>query len=300
MRLYVVESDRQVRVYGLAAGYHGDDGGGSTPRLLNQDSFHESGPQQQQQPGNGSCQPRGLAAIPLLCAAALETRQAYLIRLAHTERSQAWWARQEPLCATPGTIWALPESILLAVAALVEMISFAVDTPAAPLASADGRPQPPPSSVIPCPSVIQSFLWPLHNTLLSLWMGVILDYTLLQSCIELMQTLLWGSRRTGLSLETIWRDEIQWSVTQVNVMTESHQPLTARLVGLACLPFTLLVGLVNAVAPPAQVPASVLFVSAVAMTWWYWCLVLPFLSSVLIFFSLIAGGNFALIELAGV
>jgi hypothetical protein len=61
-------------------------------------------------------------------------------------------------------------------AALAEMISVAVNAPAeAPLALADALPQPPPSSVIPCLSVIQSSLWTLHNTLLSLGMGVILD-----------------------------------------------------------------------------------------------------------------------------
>jgi hypothetical protein len=66
-------------------------------------------------------------------------------------------------------------------AALAEMISVAVNAPAeAPLASADALPQPPPPIAMPCLSVIQSSLWTLHNNLLSLGMGVILDYTLLQ------------------------------------------------------------------------------------------------------------------------
>jgi hypothetical protein len=286
MRLYLQEADRQIRVYGMASSpsNNPEDGGTSTPRL-------EDGNRNAYGTDDGSpgiAQPRGLAAIPLLCAAASESRQAYLTRLAHTEPHQAWWQRQEPLCATPGSFWALPETILLFAASLVETISLAVD---------DGQGHG--TTPIP-PTVVQSFLWPVHNTLLALWMGIILDYTLLVSCYELIQILLWGSRRTGLSLLAVWRDEIQWSATQINTMTESNQPLTARLVGLACLPNTMLVGIVNALVSPGQVPASVLFVFAVIVTWWYWSIVLPMMAAGLIFFSLVAGGNFALIELAGV
>jgi hypothetical protein len=270
MRLYIQESDRQVRVYGL------------TPQTPENTPALENGTGTGGGSGSSTfpqAQPRGLAAIPLLCAAASESRQAYLRRLANTPASQAWWSRQEPLCATPGTIWALPEQIVLWLAAVLEYLSLAVDWKVFPQA------------------VVQSFLWPLHNCLLALWMGVILIYTAGTSGLDLLQTLLWGSRRTGLTLPSVWKDQVHLSSQTISTLTEAHQPLSARLVGLFLLPYTGLVGVASA---PPTLWASVLYCVALGLTWWYWMIVLPAAALFLLGAATLAGNCFALIELAGV
>merc|ERR1712224_479963 len=71
-----------------------------------------------------STTPRGLAAIPLLCAAAAESLEAYLRRNSQTNLETAWWVRQEPLCAPPGSFASFPESLLLSVARFVEHITL--------------------------------------------------------------------------------------------------------------------------------------------------------------------------------
>lgn len=268
MQAYIQESERQVRVYGVTA-----QTPQNTPALENNDTENGGSGQPQQQ------QPRGLAAIPLLCAAASESRQAYLRRLANTSAEQAWWKRQEPLCATPGTLWALPETILLAVAALVEYVSIA--------------------HLLPFPSaVVQSFLWPCHNVLLALWMGLILTYTGWSAASDLIQTIVWGSRRTGHSLPIIIKDQVVWSSQSVSILTENHQPLSARLVGLALLPYTLVVSL--ALLAPGDIWQSALYCGILFATWWYWSITLPWLALCLIGAAIFAGNCFALIEIAGV
>lgn len=273
---YVQESDRQVRVYGLAGQQQQQVQQVSTPSSHLPDS-QQAPPQQATM-----AQPRGLAAIPLLCAAASESRPAFIRRLSNTQPEHSWWSRQEALCATPGSIWALPETALIAVASLQEWVSL----------TADGGPLP-----LPAP-VVQSFLWPLHNVLLALWMGMILEYTAVTAALELVQTVVWGRLRTGQALPAIWKDEIQWSSTAVHTLAEVHQPISARLVGVAMLPFTVLVGLTSF--PGNVLVASVLYTIVLVSTWWYWFLVLPWLGLVLLGFSFVAGNCFALIELAGV
>jgi len=269
MRLYVQESDRQVRVYGLTP-----QTPENTPAL--EAPLPDSAASQQQQ------QPRGLAAIPLLCAAASESRQAYLRRLDNTRLEQAWWGRQEPLCATPGTFLALPETVVIKFASVLEYVSLTCET----------------MGVVPLPhAVVQSFFWPLHNASLALWMGIILVYTAWTAAAELASTVLWGSRRTGLSLPGVWKDQVQFSSQSVHTLTESHQPLSARLVGLALLPYTLVVALTSG---PPVLWASILYCVLMGTTWWYWCLTLPFFAACFLGAAIVAGNCFALIELAGV
>jgi len=281
MGLYVQESDRQVRVYGNSSSNNGSTGIAAQIQDADRTASHQHEQQQQQQQAT-TAQPRGLAAIPLLCAAASESRAAFLRRLANTQPDQSWWSRQEALCAAPGSIWALPESALIWVASLQEYISL----------TAQGGPLP-----LPAP-VVQSFLWPLHNVLLALWMGLILEYTAWTALTELLATTAWGRLRTGQSLEAIWKDEIQWSATAVHTLSEVHQPISARLVGVGMLPYTVLVGLTSF--PGNVLVTSVLYTVALLATWWYWFIVMPWMGVCLLGFSVLAGNCFALIELAGV
>lgn len=295
MRLYCQEADRQVRVYGLSSAT-----ASLTP--VNTPAASQSQSQQSQVP-SPERQPRGLAAIPLLCAAASESRQAYLRRLSQTALRQAWWKRQEPLTATPGTFWALPEHALLGIASLLEHVSLRVQEE---------------NWAIPA-GVVQSLLWPLHNSLLALWMGYILVATAWVAAIELIQTVLFGSRRTGLTLESVWKDQVQFVSQSVHVVTDAHQPVSARLVGLLLLPLTTLISVVGLLTTTTTTSAtasnaeeadasnsmmllgtSLLYSGALASTWWYWFAVLPFLMGIWLSVAFVAGQCFALIELAGV
>ena len=289
MRLYITECDRQVRVYGImmmASSNNTAGGSGnadSNAALLDHDSAAShavAGANTSQQQPSIQQQPRGLAAIPLLCAAASESRTAYLRRLANTRLEQAWWSRQEALCATPGSLWALPETLLIHVAILVEYTSLTFDV----------------FGVLPR-AVVQSFLWPLHNVLLACWMSLILVSTTWTGVVDVTQTILWGSRRTGLNLVSLWKDCLVLGSKSAYSLTESHQPLTARLVGLTLLPLT---WMIQATAKLPVIWGSVAFVAIMVVTWWYWWLVLPWLGLCLLGVSIVAGNCFALIEMAGV
>jgi acyl-CoA-binding protein len=285
MAAYTAECDRQVRVYGSAS-----SSTQSTSRSLPQTPMttpNVSDPAS----GNGGddmSQPRGIAAIPLLCAAAAESRVAYLRRLSRTQQLQAsaWWSRQEPLCGTPGTITSLPEAILLAVATLVEYLS---------LQSSTLLPFP--------PSVVQSFLWPLHNISLAAWMLLILVFTSLASAISLMTTILWGSRRTGLSLQKIWTDEVSPSSTAVHTLCQRHQPISVRVMGLLLLPYTAIVqGLCLGFVEPmaGSLVNSLVYAIVMLSTWWYWIMFIPFTLAGIYVAAFWSGFCFALIEMAGV
>ena len=275
MRFYIQECERQVRMYGTSS-----QTPQNTPALTPDATTNGTA-------SNGGPAPRGIAAIPLLCAAASESRPAYLRRLTNTLIENAWWSRQEPLCAPPGTLWSVPEATVIGVASLVERLSltlFRGDTPI---------PQ----------KVVQSFLWPMHNSLLSTWMGLILTYTILGAAVEMVQTIFWGARRTGLSLQFIWNEKVQLSADSILTMCEAHQPLSARLVGLALLPFTAVVAFISALQSATGgnllVAAGLyVFVMFIA-TWWYWFLVLPWCAAIFLGAAFLSGNCFALIEMAG-
>ena len=331
MSAYVAESDRQIRVYGSSSSVNGH-GNPQTPNNNNTRSLPNdpsNGPSTQQQGssagGNNNSSsnnvnnntPRGIAAIPLLCAAASESRPAYLRRLSRTTLETSWWSRQEPLCAVPGTFWSLPETLLLASASLVEYASLTV---------AETSP------------ALQSFLWPLHNCFLACWMLVILLYTLMGGAFSLVATLLWGSVRTGLSLSVVWREELRPAAVAVHTLCQTHQRISVRLVGLLLLPSTtLLEGLCDgivlnllggggtttttttgggganansgagATGPstasgglPLLASSLVYCLVMLGLTWWYWTLTAPFLAFLMLCTAFWIGWCFALIELAGV
>mmetsp|Transcript_13620 Transcript_13620/g.34250 ORF Transcript_13620/g.34250 Transcript_13620/m.34250 type:complete len:365 (-) Transcript_13620:245-1339(-) len=273
MRLYLQEADRQLRVYGSAVAPIP-----STPTMSRTPQSTPAGGQESQALPS-SPTPRGLAAIPLLCAAAAESRQAYLRRLSATTLETAWWLRQEPLCAPPGSLASLPEFILLGGARFLEHVTLT--TP--------GR------------NLVASFCWPLHKSLLVVWMLIILYVTVLRSCLNTLAILVWGSRRTGLSLNREWMEIIPLVAHSVSVMCEKHQPLTSRLMGLVLLPFSSLIGYLNETLTDTSVTlASFSMIAVLCVTWWYWLLTVPFLVGSLLTTAFGVGFCFVLIEFAGV
>jgi len=277
MQLYLQEADRQLRVYGSTAApiAHHDNRSSinttQTPQTTPaNDNTNNTLP--------SSTTPRGLAAIPLLCAAAAESREAYLRRNSQTNLETAWWVRQEPLCAPPGSFASFPESLLLSVARFVEHITLT--TP--------GR------------NLVASFFWPLHKCFLVLWMLIILYVTLLRSALNVIAILVWGSRRTGLSLHREWVEITPLVAHSVSVMCESHQPLTCRLVGLVLLPLSSLIGFLNRTLADRNAIASLSMIVVLVTTWWYWLLTVPFLMWSLLCMAFGLGFCFVLIEFAGV
>lgn len=255
MQIYLQESDRQVRVYGTTALPQTPQ---STPTTT---------------PVNSNNTPRGLAAIPLLCAAASESRPAYLRRLSQTPLESAWWGRQEPLCATPNTLASLPESLVIMMARLIEFVSLSTSTRA-----------------------LQAFLWPVHNCLLSVWMGVILLSTMMEYAWAMLQTIIWGARRTGVSLASVWNERIPMVSQSISSLCESHQALSCRLVGLVFLPVPTMT---NVLQQSGLTVATVIYLALLSMTWWYWFLVVPWLVTCLLGTALASGTCFGLIDLAG-
>lgn len=265
MSMYIAECDRQLRVYGNIP---------QTP------SNTPLSPERE----HNVMTPRGLAAVPLLCAAASESRVAYLRRLGQTAPDTGWWSRQEPLCASPNSLGALPELSLLAVAALVEKAS---------LQWAGG--------IFPA-TFLQSFLWPVHNCLLALWIALILVTTIMGAALTLVSTILWGARRTGIPLPQIWREEIEPTATAIATLTESHQPMAIRLVGLGMLPYGMIEGFTSVMCDSVGVLwGSVAYALVIIIgTWWYWLCVVPWLCLCMLGAAALSGNCFALIDLAGI
>lgn len=293
MRHYMSEAERQMRVYGT---YSSNNNNGGDPSALGTNAAYAHGENngsapQEQFPRQPS---RGLAAIPLLCAAASEHRTAYLRRLQMTPVQSAWWRRQEPLTATPGTVAALPEHVLLALAAAVEHVSLAANVEHDYILW--GRQQLPPTLC----AVVQSLLWPLHNALLAVWMAWIVIAATVMGAFELGTTVLLGSRRTGKNLSNTWNDTVVFASQSVGTLTESHQPLAARVVGLVLQPLPLTVQLLRTLCRDHIVYVSCLYTMAVFLTSGYWLIILPwFLVVVMLGTSLLLGQCFAVIELAG-
>mmetsp|Transcript_7743 Transcript_7743/g.11134 ORF Transcript_7743/g.11134 Transcript_7743/m.11134 type:complete len:270 (-) Transcript_7743:24-833(-) len=265
MASYIEECDRQIRVYGNIPQNPSSSNAGSSPTGT----------------VTGTHMPRGLAAIPLLCAAAAESRTAYLRRMKNLTPRTAWWSRQESLCGTPGTIWSFPETFIIIAASLVETAS---------LTCGDVIP------IIPV-TVLRSLLWPIHNCFLSIWMAFILVCTALGSGFLSLQTILFGARRTGISLEQIWSEEIRPTVNAANSLCEAHQPMSTRLVGLTLIPLGILVGWTEIVLSFTGVLfGSLSYTALYLMFTWYWFFVMPWMAVCMLWVAGISGIFFALIE----
>jgi len=287
MNAYILEADRQLLVYGTSTS-------AAPTNTFDDDAGSRSGAS-----GSVLLTPRGLAAIPLLCAAASESRQSYLYRLNSTTNvANGWWTRQEPLCADPGSILALPEVIVLTMAVFLERASLYLQLDSGAKSILE--------SLRLRPGVVQSLLWPMHNVLLVIWMLVIFLSTLTGSALVTLKTMFLGSKRTGVSLESIFSQEIRPCKNGADSLTEKHQTASVRLLGLALYPLGFLCYLSDIIAESVPMNAgaqlfvgSGVYISCAAMCWWYWFLVLPWLSVAGICIAFSTGWCFGLIELAG-
>lgn len=283
MNLYVAECDRQKRVYGIKTQTTASAASSST---VSPGGTPTNTPAAEGQGSDVLRCPRGLAAIPLLCAAAAESRTTYLTRLRSTPTSNGWWAKQEPLCADPGTAFAAPENVIIVLATEAERIALNFNQDYIPLS----------------PAVIQSFLWPLHNILLSIWVLLIFICTFIGSTVSTAKTIIMGAKRTGVPLNSIFSEEIAPSAKAANSLCAPHQAISVRIVGLALMPLVTICDVASGTARTTGIlTGGMLLVAASIITWWYWICVLPWLAFAgVCFVVFVCGGCFAVIEMAGV
>ena len=198
---------------------------------------------------------------------------------------------------------AVPETVLLTVAALLERVALQFSS-----SSSTSNNNDTPPAVLGC--VVQSGLWPLHNALLAAWMALILWTTVWNAVMDLTKTVVLGSRRTGRTLAGLWQDEVVFGRTSVQTLTEAHQPVSARCVGLLLQPLAVTVtvaehmvgggGGATANDSVNYLWRSILFCGLNGfLLWWYWIFLVPWvLVGPFLGTALGLGGCFALIELA--
>jgi len=278
MNYYVTECDRQIRLYGTASASMSSSPALNTPR-----NTPATNPQASED--SALClSPRGLAAIPLLCAAAAESRMAYLNRLKLTSPYNGWWARQETLTAEPGSMLSIPEATVLALASTCESLSLETGSVL---------------SFVPS-TIRQSFLWPFHNAMLSIWIVLIFIATLVESTILIIKSLILGTKRAGVGLPSIFEEEIFVASRLVTSLCQPHQAMTIRLAGLVLMPLGTLCDIVKTILDKSgYLAAAILFVFFNFITWWYWVCIIPWIAMGGLSMSFAAGACFALIEVAG-
>jgi len=304
MTAYVEECDRQLRVYGSRDNTNGseqatseatsetDTGTSSPPNIqCNTQGNSPMGGEAVTTTENVLLCPRGLAAIPLLCAAASESRSAYLARLQVTSVSNGWWAKQEPLCLEVSNPLSIPEKLIIALAAHVEKLSLVVSN-----YMGQGH-----AVSIMSPRVLQAFLWPIHNVLLCTWITLILTTTFLGSIAIMCQTLLFGAKRTNAPLMSLFAEEVQPLACAVETLVEEHQVVGVRVTGLALMPMMMLCDFTTSVVVERVgiLVGSLMFVGMGVCSWWYWICVLPWLTVCSLCLAVMSGWCFGLIELAG-
>uniref|UniRef100_A0A7S4VFP5 ACB domain-containing protein n=2 Tax=Ditylum brightwellii TaxID=49249 RepID=A0A7S4VFP5_9STRA len=305
MSRYITECDRQIRVYGNKSASSAETAAGGGMRSSSSLPNTPGTPTNTPAANNGSSSnvddenetilltPRGLAAVPLLCAAASESRTSYITRLRSTTNENGWWARQEPLCADPNTPFATPENLVIALASKIESFSLSL--------LQGGRNHSAAAGAVVAPSVLQSYLWPTHNALLVIWIVLIFICTIIGSTLLTIRTILVGSKRTNVRLESIFQDEIKPCAKVASSLCDAHQNISVRLAGLALMPLVTLIDVSSSMLDSAGVlVGGGVYVMAVLVSWWYWICVLPWVACWSVGFSLMIGWCFALIDLAGV
>lgn len=287
MLAYIMEANRQMQLYGTTTRMSQNAVSTSDDATTTSSSIFFT--------------PRGLAAIPLLCAAASESRDSYITRLStttpkNTINQQCWWCRQEPLCADPGTILAIPETFTIWLGTQIESIS-----------------------TITSFKVWHSYLWPLHNVTLVLWMAIIIVSSLLATSYLILQTILYSTRlptttvtttmtttssarigrRKSLSrrLQQILNEEVVPCQRACVSLVQSHQPISVRILGLICIPAVKLCRYATPSNQHATIQA-ILFVVLSFLSVWYWAFCLTWVASMSLIFAFSIGWCFAIIQLA--
>eukprot|EP00814_Leptocylindrus_danicus_P016788 CAMPEP_0116035678 /NCGR_PEP_ID=MMETSP0321-20121206/20553_1 /TAXON_ID=163516 /ORGANISM="Leptocylindrus danicus var. danicus, Strain B650" /LENGTH=366 /DNA_ID=CAMNT_0003512641 /DNA_START=51 /DNA_END=1151 /DNA_ORIENTATION=- len=285
MTAYITECDRQMRVYGTAAasvdtstsgGAAADSGKNNSTGATTAASASSS-----TRISSTSTMPRGIAAIPLLCVAAAENKDTYSARMLRTNPSESWWGKQEPLCAEPGSAFALPETIVLHVANQVEHVILG-----APLE----------------PKNLLAAVWPVHNVLICIWIAFIHVCTLIGSAVLASKIIFLGKKRVGISLEDLFQDTVVPLGTSASTLSKSHprQATGVRVIGLALMPLSWICKISANLADGTIAVGAIFYAWAVMMSWFYWLSVIPWSAVGAVWVGAVVGICFGIIEIAGV
>mmetsp|Transcript_30435 Transcript_30435/g.69678 ORF Transcript_30435/g.69678 Transcript_30435/m.69678 type:complete len:279 (-) Transcript_30435:110-946(-) len=278
MSRYISECDRQIRVYGTYSPPPPPSSPPSrrTPPSTPAPSDSTSSP----------LTPRGIAAVPLISAAASESQLHYMDRMAVTIHTNGWWSRQEPLCLGPedNSILLLPERAVIIIASAVERMVLTL----------------PKNSIVPA-NVVQAAIWPLHNLLLALWSAYVLIFHLFRTTFDVGRTVALGSRRTGISISRSVGHGLVPAAEMARTLTAPRHSLSVRAVGVTMIPLVFVGdGASWMLQEGGSVITGILLVMTVVTTWWYWTVVLPSVALMGFWAAIFCGGCFALIEFAGI
>jgi hypothetical protein len=251
--------------------------------------------------------PRGVAAVPLLCAAASESFESYKIRVFHNRSiinnnnnnnnnsssnsnnndasssnssSNNWWRQQEPLCADPGTPLAFPEHLVLGIARKMEdwMYTYMNTT-----------------------LVAASF--PLHNVLIAIWILFIYICTFVGSATIVTKTVLLGPQRVGAgSIQDLFQQTILPLGASTLTLTHPRQALSVRTIGMLLMPLRYICQISTNIADSsnAMVLGASFYIWSGVMTWFYWLSFLPWASVGMIWVSFMISACYAVIQVAEV
>ena len=121
------------------------------------------------------------------------------------------------------------------------------------------------------PRVLQAFLWPVHNVFLCTWISLILTTIYLDSMVTMIQTLLFGAKRTNAPLGRLFMEEVSPSARAVESLCEQHQVIGVRVSGLVLMPLMMLCDFaVSVVGKVGILVGSLVFVGMGLFSWWYW------------------------------
>lgn len=262
MAAYMTEADRQMQMYGSSMALQEVDAMSAASSTTSTSVL---------------LTPRGLAAVPLLCAAAAEPRKAFLSR---TSSHRRWWQKQEPLCVSlPSeySVLALPEQSVIWIGTQIE--AFSAKYPNGP--------------------VWHSYLWPIHNVTLVMWMAIVLVSSFLSTAVILARILVLGRNRTGVSLPEILHDEIVPFQYACQTLLQPHQAISVRLLGLLFMPAIKLCEVtINLHQRNFSTQAASVHILLCLGTIWYWTWFMAFMAYVALVAALNVGVCFAIIQIA--
>ena len=294
MMRYSEECERQLRLYGNS----------SSDSNTSEEAKNKMNSKVKTSKKERNSIPRGIAAVPLLCAAAAETLEAYKARVLSSSiqpsRRSGWWRHQEPLCADPGTLLAFPEhAVIYTAQTFVEQWVI-------------------PSSTVPTATekVLIAASYPIHNILIASWVVFIYICTLMGSAAVIAKTLVLGKKRVQSgSIPDILEDTIEPLASSTLALNSTRQALSIRLIGfLVGTPMRLICRMSSSIASAFMVDdsksginshmvvvAALFHTWACVFTWFYWLCVVPWAAVLgILWIGIGLGVCYGIIELAEV
>ena len=147
------------------------------------------------------------------------------------------------------------------------------------------------------PSVAHAFTFPLHLLLLGVWMDVIFLMTAWNACLVAGKTLVFGSKVTKVTMESVFENEIVRAGEVVRLLGEGG--FVAKCVSFSMFPLSILVDVVVMVNDTFGVlVAMTIFAGGGLFMWWFVIFVLPWCAVVIGWICCLYGLCCGVIEMA--